>query len=410
MAQQTVLSRVVSDLQAWKPAVPPAYSPGWTYKSGCSDYATVIAEMRREHLLMPQTLLALYKQPGYEQAYAVFSDVKQDYDRAPSEDAYSPARLKQLADAVQTMQAIEQAQHQMFVGTMAAGSHPIPFHVLGGGQPGLPIDYPGGKGAPQGAFGLHVIQDQASFQQLWDEIDAGFVPMPLPDVDFSRQVVVFVQQGPRDVSASYGFIDRMELTEGASPMLMVYLRTPVSLDACPPPGSQRYPYLLAVIDKPQHPLQAGSGLDQQNFPIFACPVGMTPSWPPEWSHQGDTPVEPAHGVYLGGFKALPDADGKVTQGGLAESWGKLTYKAPQKSGDREFVTELVQVHFDCTKMTYSRLRDIKLDALGGVVSDDHTVTDFMPLPKDFEGNLGELPPDESVAMNAVDFDCDFGGD
>jgi hypothetical protein len=61
-------------------------------------------------------------------------------------------------------------------------------------------------------------------------------------------------------------------------------------------------------------------------------------------------------------------------------------------------------------MTYSRLRDIKLDALGGVVSDDHTVTDFMPLPKDFEGNLGELPPDESVAMNAVDFDCDFGGD
>lgn len=405
MAQQAVMSHMVADVSAWDPSITPSYSPGWTYKSRCSDYPSVIGDMRQEFLQQPERLLVLYKQPGYEQAYGVFTDVEQDYDRAPPDDAYSPARLKQLADAVQTMRSVEQQQNKPFVGTMAALSHPIAFHVLGTSRPDHSITYGGEKDDPPDSHEVHLIHDQAAFQRLWDVLDAGFVPMPLPDVDFSKQMVVFVQQAQRDASADRSFINRIEFSDGPNPLLVVYVRTPVWLDMCHPDSSQSYPYMIAVIDKPGH-LPVTTGIDEQNFPMEGCPDGEAP-WPPPWIPMGATPVEPAHTVSLGGEKILSYSGEHVSQNALLDTWGKLGYKSPQKLGDKEFVTEIIEVHLDCAKMAYAQLRDMKLDAAGAVVSDDSTVTPFAALPVDFTDNLGELPPAESIAMDAVDFDCTF---
>jgi len=410
MTQQAVLNGLVTDLRAWDPSITPTYAPGWAYKSRCSDYPSAISDMRQEFLQQPEMLLTLYKQSGYEQAYTVFSDVRRDYDRAPPDDAYSPARLKRLADAIQTMRSIEKQQGKPFVGTMAALSHPVAFHVFGRSQPDHPITYAGEKDDPPDSHEVHLIHDQAAFQRLWDALDQGFVPMPLPEVDFSKQMVVFVQQGQRDISASQSFINSIEISDGAYPLLMVYVRTPVELGTpCHKEPPQAYPYMVAVIDKPERPPMT-TGIDEQNFPTMECPDGGIAPWPPQWMLTGTTPVEPSHTMSLGGDRALSYSGEHMSQNALFESWGKLGYKSPQKQGDKEFMTEIIEVHLDCAKMIYARLRDIKLDAAGAVVSDDRTVTGFAPLPVDFAGNLGELPPAESVAENAIGFDCAFDSD
>ncbi len=382
-----VLKAVAATLSAWDPAVPAGYNPGWHVKSRCADYASLAAEMKRGTLRMLEPLLALYQQPGYEQAYTTFSGVLQAYLQAPPEDAYSPARLQAFDAARDAMVAIERRQNMPYAGVVSAGMEPLGFKVLVSSHADARVDF---TAAGPGS-GPQLIYDAATLQRLWRTLDSGLVPVPLPQVDFSHQMVVFVQGGPQD-SHLAAFINRIELVGQANPVLMVYLRTPVGIAPyCKAPDGAT-PYVVAVLDKPAH-LPATAGFDLQNFPVWTCQDVLLP-WPPHWQSVFDLKGPPQSEVYRGGGSDQP-YDGVKRSFAGGDFWGKYEFKEPQPLGDKTYTTELIQVRVDCTKLQFSRLRDMKLDAAGVVLADDTQATAFQPFPE--AGDVGDMPRDAGVA-------------
>lgn len=132
--------------------------------------------------------------------------------------------------------------------------------------------------------------------------------------------------------------------------------------------------------------------------------------PDKWQKYFDIRIEPARTVYFGGNKAISH-DPKNPRSDHAHFivWGKFVYAKPQKLGDKSFVTELVGVHIDCAKDTYSQFRDIKLDTDDKVVQDLSTVTKFLPIPMNAP-NLGELSAAPATADGALEFTCGMDED
>lgn len=270
LADPSILEHMVSDAQAWAPDAAAGYDPGWQAASRCPDYSGLIKEVKTQMLPVMQRAATLLRIPEYRQAFLTFSDVMQDYESPPADDAYSPARVAGLAEAVRTMQEIESKQGLPYFGQMAAmdTSKPVAFHVLASGQAEHQISYDDPNAPVQLS---HLILDEGSLAKLWHAVygDTTSSP-PVPAVDFNKQMVVAMMEQGRSVKASRMFVSRIEAGDKPFPSLTIYVRIPVLRDGCFAHPATVYPYALAVIDRPAS-LPTSTGFDEQNFPVFGCP-------------------------------------------------------------------------------------------------------------------------------------------
>jgi hypothetical protein len=127
--------------------------------------------------------------------------------------------------------------------------------------------------------------------------------------------------------------------------------------------------------------------------------------PSQWQKFADISIEPAHAVYLGGIKELShDAKDSSSHKAHFIAWAKLVYAKPQKQGAKSFTTEIVGVHIDCAKHTYSQFRDVKLDADDKTVDDSSKPAKFQPIPVNTP-NIGMLSAAPSTAVAALSWSC-----
>jgi hypothetical protein len=275
LSDPAIIERMVADAEAWAPTDADAdgYDPGWKSASRCPDYPGMVKQVKAQMLPMMQTGATLLKIPAYRQAFQTYSDVMQDYDQPPPDDAYSPARVASLGEAIRTMRAIEATQGLPYFGQMAAmdKSTPVAFHLLASGQAAAPIPYHDSP-ATSLATGMHIVPDAASLESLWHAIygDASSAPA-VPAVDFSRQIVVSVMHDGIIAPASHMFISRVETGAKSYPPLAVYTRTPIWPEGCITQHAIVYPYEVVAMDRPAT-LPAYASGDQQNFPAPVCPV------------------------------------------------------------------------------------------------------------------------------------------
>jgi hypothetical protein len=274
LADPAILERMVTDAEAWAPTGADGYDPGWKSASRCADYPGMVQQIKAQMLPMMQRAATLLTIPEYRRAFQTYSDVMQDYDQPPPDDAYSPARVASLTQAIRSMQAIEATQGAPYFGQMAAmhKSTPVAFHLLASGQAAAPIPYHDSP-ATSLANGMHIVPDAASLASLWHAIygDASSAPA-VPDVDFSKQMVVSVMDsGGRAAPAGHMFISRIEAGTKPYAPLMVYMRTPIWPEGCITQHAIVYPYEVVAMDRPATLPTYASG-DQQNFPAPACPV------------------------------------------------------------------------------------------------------------------------------------------
>lgn len=269
-----VMAREVRDAEAWQPIITDDYQPGWQTSQRCQDYVGLAARFKTQMLPFMQRAAALLKFPEYRRAFLAFSDVMQDYDRPPPDDAYAPARLASMTEAVHTMQGIETTQGTPYFGQIAAmtmaTARPVAFHIIASGKAQEPISYAGS--ADQVPSNNMIIHDQPSLARLWSAIyGKGPAAPPVPVVDFDKQIVVQVLDHGRSPALSGMFISRIEAGD-KPPSLMVYVRVPVWSETCFA-GQTRmvYPYAVAVLDRPAD-LPTATGGDVQNFPAPGCPA------------------------------------------------------------------------------------------------------------------------------------------
>lgn len=132
------------------------------------------------------------------------------------------------------------------------------------------------------------------------------------------------------------------------------------------------------------------------------PVAEIPS---QWGKLGETKDEPARSEFLGGAKIISystkDHDSHHAHFVV---WGKLVFVKPQTFNGKSYVTELVALHIDCDRSTFSLFRDIKLDEKGKVIDDSTKVSKFQGIePKPVD--LGLLPPPALIAKGAESETC-----
>ncbi|MDE2236155.1 MAG: hypothetical protein KGK44_11515 [Gammaproteobacteria bacterium] len=91
MTKNPVLfARVTARLDHWNPAVASNYSPGWQYRSACSDYSKIAQSYKRKIMTSVDNLSMLLQIPAYKAAF----DIAQAYNLASPEERKKPERIK----------------------------------------------------------------------------------------------------------------------------------------------------------------------------------------------------------------------------------------------------------------------------------------------------------------------------
>lgn len=104
MRQPASLTAVVKRVEAWTPAIPAGYEPGWPHTTGKQDAAKALfATQRAAFKKQFGAISALLNDPEY---FAAFRTV-QDYNFSTAEQMKDARRKKAKQDAEQKMLAIE---------------------------------------------------------------------------------------------------------------------------------------------------------------------------------------------------------------------------------------------------------------------------------------------------------------
>ena len=119
-------------------------------------------------------------------------------------------------------------------------------------------------------------------------------------------------------------------------------------------------------------------------------------------------AEPKREYFLGQLDTLGYTDDtKQASVGIYSIWGKVQFDSPQSSPQGSYTTDIYNIKLTCRTGEISTLREIKLAADGSVVSDVTTATPAKKVNARAP-HLADLPYDEALAIDAMDYTC--GGD
>lgn len=108
MRQPAALANVVKRVEAWSPAVPAGYEPGWPHTTGKQDAAKTLFNTQRAAFKKQfGAISTLLNDPEY---FAAFKTV-QDYNFSNAEQMKDPRRKKAKQDAEGKMLAIERMRN-----------------------------------------------------------------------------------------------------------------------------------------------------------------------------------------------------------------------------------------------------------------------------------------------------------
>lgn len=91
----------------------------------------------------------------------------------------------------------------------------------------------------------------------------------LSQVDFAHQVLIVAAVGTRPTATGKLEIWKVDAYE---PFANPYVRIGVNGEGCAMPEGRAFPFVIAVIEKPETKLRARSGYDFQNFPDGCKPT------------------------------------------------------------------------------------------------------------------------------------------
>lgn len=266
---------LIASLESWNPRVSANYDPGWKTSSRCSDYSARISDAKSFILKPMQSLSRLLKIPNYLHAYKIYTDVFQNYDQPPPDNAYSAERIEAAAAASKDIINIEKAQGIYVLSGLIENENlesPLAFHILAGGHTQTKIEFPDHKTANSSTTTdsdfIQIADNEVEFANLWRAIYPNTTTAQIPKIDFTSKFVVAAFISPRDTTNSGMFINSIGYDSFFS-NIMVYLRVQVSDQSCAKPEKIEYPFVVAVVNRPSKSITVG-GYDIQNFPVEGC--------------------------------------------------------------------------------------------------------------------------------------------
>lgn len=139
------------------------------------------------------------------------------------------------------------------------------------------------------------------------------------------------------------------------------------------------------------------------------PVGSGPFPNTKWIHTfWAKKAEPKREYFLGQLDTLGYTDGsKQATAGIYSIWGKVKFDAPQPSAQGPYSVDIYNIKLTCQTAEISTLREIKLAEDGTIVSDVSVSTPAKKVNARAP-HLADLPYDEALAIDAMDYTC--GGD
>jgi hypothetical protein len=118
--------------------------------------------------------------------------------------------------------------------------------------------------------------------------------------------------------------------------------------------------------------------------------------------------EPKREYFLGQLDTIGHTnDSSDASDGIYSIWGKVTFYSPQQSPKGAYVEDVYNIKLTCQTNEIVVLREIKLAKDGSIVSDVQPA----PSTKKIDARapqLADLPYDEALAIDAMDYTC--GGD